>query len=106
MQYIDIGVTTKILRSMDGKCGLDVVEKAHIGATLLNRESASRAVGSDLKIVCKTFCEDELCVIDVNEAHNHEPCRDIRNHPYSRRFHDRHWIKARELAEVGVRPTQ
>ncbi|KAL5562722.1 hypothetical protein UlMin_032469, partial [Ulmus minor] len=69
------------------------------------RKTGSRLTNCPFEAVGKK--EDGLWVLTIkNGTHNHEPLKDISEHPSSRRFTEREVILIKEMTEAGLRPRQ
>ncbi|KAG8368583.1 hypothetical protein BUALT_Bualt15G0060600 [Buddleja alternifolia] len=69
------------------------------------RKSGSRLTNCPFELVGKK--EDGLWVLTVkNGSHNHEPMKDITEHPSARRFNEKEVIQIKEMTEAGLKPRQ
>ncbi|KAK4476937.1 hypothetical protein RD792_016106 [Penstemon davidsonii] len=69
------------------------------------RKSGSRLTNCPFELVGKK--EDGLWVLIVkNGSHNHEPMKDISEHPSARRFNEKEVVLIKEMTEAGLKPRQ
>lgn len=69
------------------------------------RKTGSRLTNCPFEAVGKK--DDGLWVLTIkNGTHNHEPLKDITEHPSARRFSENEIILIKELTEAGLRPRQ
>lgn len=69
------------------------------------RKASSRLINCPFEAVGKK--EDDLWVLAIkNGEHNHEPLRDMSEHPYSRRFTEEEVRQIRLMTEAGIKPRQ
>ncbi|KAL2460366.1 Methylmalonate-semialdehyde dehydrogenase [acylating] [Abeliophyllum distichum] len=69
------------------------------------RKSGSRLTNCPFELVGKK--EDGLWVLTVkNGSHNHEPMKDISEHPSARRFNEKEVVLIKEMTEAGLKPRQ
>ncbi|CAM8977225.1 unnamed protein product [Rhodiola kirilowii] len=69
------------------------------------RKSGSRLTNCPFELVGKK--EDDVWVLTVkNGLHNHEPIRDISEHPAARRFSENEVILIKEMTDAGLKPRQ
>ncbi|GER42094.1 methylmalonate-semialdehyde dehydrogenase, partial [Striga asiatica] len=69
------------------------------------RKSGSRLTNCPFELVGKK--EDGLWVLSVkNGSHNHEPMKDMSEHPSARRFNEKEIILIKEMTEAGLKPRQ
>ncbi|CAA0806727.1 Methylmalonate-semialdehyde dehydrogenase [Striga hermonthica] len=69
------------------------------------RKSGSRLTNCPFELVGKK--EDGLWVLSVkNSSHNHEPMKDMSEHPSARRFNEKEIILIKEMTEAGLKPRQ
>lgn len=69
------------------------------------RKSGSRLTNCPFELVGKK--EDGLWVLTVkNGSHNHEPMKDISEHPSARRFSEKEVMLIKEMTEAGLKPRQ
>lgn len=75
------------------------------GENLRQRKAPSRLTNCPFEVVGKK--DDELWTLIIKHAnHNHEPSRDISDHPSCRRFTDEEVLIIREMTAAGKRPRQ
>ncbi|KAL3617340.1 Methylmalonate-semialdehyde dehydrogenase [acylating], mitochondrial [Castilleja foliolosa] len=69
------------------------------------RKSGSRLTNCPFELLGKK--EDGLWVLTVkNGTHNHEPMKDLSEHPSARRFNEKEVILIKEMTEAGLKPRQ
>lgn len=69
------------------------------------RKTGSRLTNCPFEVVGKK--EDGLWVLAIkNGEHNHDPIRDISEHPSSRRFTEREVLLIKDMTEAGLKPRQ
>ncbi|KAJ9705582.1 hypothetical protein PVL29_003582 [Vitis rotundifolia] len=69
------------------------------------RKTGSRLTNCPFEVVGKK--EDGLWVLNIkNGEHNHDPIRDISEHPSSRRFTEREVLLIKDMTEAGLKPRQ
>lgn len=69
------------------------------------RKTGSRLTNCPFEAVGKK--DDGLWVLTIrNGTHNHEPLKDISEHPSARRFTEREVLLIKEMTEAGLRPRQ
>lgn len=69
------------------------------------RKSGSRLTNCPFELVGKK--EDGLWVLTVkNGSHNHEPMKDISEHPSAYRFNEKEVMLIKEMTEAGLKPRQ
>lgn len=69
------------------------------------RKTGSRLTNCPFEVVGKK--EDGLWVLTIkNGEHNHEPIRNISEHPSSRRFTEREVLLIKDMTEAGLKPRQ
>lgn len=69
------------------------------------RKSGSRLTNCPFELVGKK--EDGLWVLTVkNGSHNHEPMKDISEHPSARRFNEKEVVLIKEMTDAGLKPRQ
>ncbi|XP_052192364.1 methylmalonate-semialdehyde dehydrogenase [acylating], mitochondrial-like isoform X2 [Diospyros lotus] len=69
------------------------------------RKTGSRLTNCPFECVGKK--DDGLWVLNVkNGSHNHEPLRDISEHPSARRFSETEVILIKEMTDAGLKPRQ
>ncbi|XP_021624564.1 methylmalonate-semialdehyde dehydrogenase [acylating], mitochondrial isoform X2 [Manihot esculenta] len=69
------------------------------------RKTGSRLTNCPFEVVGKK--DDGLWVLTVkNETHNHEPLKDISEHPSARRFSEGEVQLIKEMTEAGLKPRQ
>lgn len=69
------------------------------------RKSTSRLINCPFEAIGKK--EDDGWVLTVkNGDHNHEPLKDISEHPYSRRFTEEEVRQIKVMTEAGIKPRQ
>ncbi|XP_011005312.1 PREDICTED: methylmalonate-semialdehyde dehydrogenase [acylating], mitochondrial-like isoform X2 [Populus euphratica] len=69
------------------------------------RKACSRLINCPFEAVGKK--EDDMWVLNIkNGEHNHEPLKDMSEHPYSRRFSEEEVRQIRMMTEAGVKPRQ
>ncbi|XP_057787990.1 methylmalonate-semialdehyde dehydrogenase [acylating], mitochondrial-like isoform X2 [Salvia miltiorrhiza] len=75
------------------------------GEPLRKRKSGSRLTNCPFELVGKK--EDGLWVLTVkNGSHNHEPMKDISEHPSARRFNEKEVMLIKEMTDAGLKPRQ
>lgn len=69
------------------------------------RKKGSRLTNCPFEAVGKK--DDGLWVLSIkNGTHNHEPLKDISEHPSARRFSEREVLLIKEMTDAGLRPRQ
>uniref|UniRef100_A0A2P2L5Z4 Aldehyde dehydrogenase domain-containing protein n=1 Tax=Rhizophora mucronata TaxID=61149 RepID=A0A2P2L5Z4_RHIMU len=69
------------------------------------RKTGSRLTNCPFEAVGKK--DDGLWVLTIkNGTHNHDPIRDIKEHPYSRRFSENEVLLIKDMTEAGLKPRQ
>ncbi|KAL1114150.1 hypothetical protein V6Z11_D02G235600 [Gossypium hirsutum] len=69
------------------------------------RRTGSRLTNCPFEVVGKK--DDGLWVLTVkNGTHNHEPLKDIAEHPSARRFSEKEVLLIKEMTEAGLKPRQ
>ncbi|XP_022727297.1 methylmalonate-semialdehyde dehydrogenase [acylating], mitochondrial-like isoform X6 [Durio zibethinus] len=69
------------------------------------RKTGSRLTNCPFEVVGKK--DDGLWVLTVkNGTHNHEPLKDIAEHPSARRFSEKEVLLIKEMTEAGLKPRQ
>uniref|UniRef100_A0A7N0UEN3 methylmalonate-semialdehyde dehydrogenase (CoA acylating) n=1 Tax=Kalanchoe fedtschenkoi TaxID=63787 RepID=A0A7N0UEN3_KALFE len=69
------------------------------------RKSGSRLTNCPFELVGKK--DDDVWVLSVkNGMHNHEPIRDISEHPAARRFSEKEVMLIKEMTDAGLKPRQ
>ncbi|KAL5819975.1 hypothetical protein ACOSQ4_023817 [Xanthoceras sorbifolium] len=69
------------------------------------RKACSRLINCPFEAIGKK--EDDVWVLTVkNGEHNHEPLKDMSEHPYSRRFSEEEVRQIKLMTEAGVKPRQ
>ncbi|EEF29994.1 methylmalonate-semialdehyde dehydrogenase, putative [Ricinus communis] len=69
------------------------------------RKACSRLINCPFEAIGKK--EDDLWILTVkNGDHNHEPLKDMLEHPYSRRFSEEEVRQIKMMTEAGVKPRQ
>ncbi|RDX84368.1 Methylmalonate-semialdehyde dehydrogenase [acylating], mitochondrial, partial [Mucuna pruriens] len=69
------------------------------------RKATSRLINCPFEAIGKK--EDDAWVLTIkNGDHNHEPLKDMSEHPYSRRFTEEEVIQIKLMTEAGVKPRQ
>jgi malonate-semialdehyde dehydrogenase (acetylating)/methylmalonate-semialdehyde dehydrogenase len=69
------------------------------------RKTGSRLTNCPFEAVGKK--DDGLWVLTIkNGTHNHEPIKDISEHPSARRFTEREILLIKEMTEAGLKPRQ
>lgn len=69
------------------------------------RKACSRLINCPFEAIGKK--EDDMWVLNIkNGEHNHEPLKDMSEHPYSRRFSEEEVRQIRMMTEAGVKPRQ
>ncbi|KAI4296459.1 hypothetical protein L6164_036416 [Bauhinia variegata] len=69
------------------------------------RKTGSRLTNCPFEAVGKK--EDGLWVLTIkNATHNHEPLKDMSEHPSARRFTEREVLLIKEMTEAGMKPRQ
>lgn len=75
------------------------------GEHVRKRKSGSRLTNCPFELVGKK--EDGLWVLTVkNGSHNHEPMKNISEHPSARRFNEKEVVQIKEMTESGLKPRQ
>ncbi|KAK6135467.1 hypothetical protein DH2020_030792 [Rehmannia glutinosa] len=75
------------------------------GEHMRKRKSGSRLTNCPFELVGKK--EDGLWVLTVkNGSHNHEPMKDMSEHPSARRFNEKEVMLIKEMTEAGLKPRQ
>ncbi|XP_050205467.1 methylmalonate-semialdehyde dehydrogenase [acylating], mitochondrial-like isoform X2 [Mercurialis annua] len=76
-----------------------------IEETQRKRKASSRLINCPFEAIGKK--EDDVWVLSVrNGDHNHEPLKDMSEHPYSRRFTEEEVRQIKMMTEAGVKPLQ
>ncbi|XP_012081703.1 uncharacterized protein LOC105641714 isoform X2 [Jatropha curcas] len=69
------------------------------------RKACSRLINCPFEAIGKK--EDDVWVLAVkNGEHNHEPLKDMSEHPYSRRFSEEEVRQIKMMTEAGIKPRQ
>lgn len=69
------------------------------------RKASSRLINCPFEAIGKK--EDDVWVLTIkNGEHNHEPLKDMSEHPYSRRFTEEEVRQIKVMTEAGVKPRQ
>ncbi|KAL4387744.1 hypothetical protein GQ457_09G011000 [Hibiscus cannabinus] len=69
------------------------------------RKACSRLINCPFEAIGKK--EDDAWVLTIkNGEHNHEPLRDMSEHPYSRRFTEEEIRQIKLMTEAGIKPRQ
>ncbi|KAL3527502.1 hypothetical protein ACH5RR_012158 [Cinchona calisaya] len=69
------------------------------------RKACSRLINCPFEAIGKK--DDDVWVLTIrNGEHNHEPLRDMAEHPYSRRFTEDEVRQIKQMTEAGVKPRQ
>ncbi|XP_071913824.1 uncharacterized protein [Coffea arabica] len=69
------------------------------------RKACSRLINCPFEAIGKK--DDDVWVLTIrNGEHNHEPLRDMSEHPYSRRFTEDEVRQIKQMTEAGVKPSQ
>ncbi|XP_062143677.1 uncharacterized protein LOC133851332 isoform X1 [Alnus glutinosa] len=69
------------------------------------RKASSRLINCPFEAIGKK--EDDVWVLTIkNGEHNHEPLRDMSEHPYSRRFTEEEVRKIKFMTDAGIKPRQ
>lgn len=69
------------------------------------RKASSRLINCPFEAIGKK--EDDLWVLTIkNGIHNHEPLKDMSEHPYSRRFTEEEVRQIKSMTEAGIKPRQ
>ncbi|XWS68205.1 hypothetical protein CRYUN_Cryun04dG0071200 [Craigia yunnanensis] len=72
---------------------------------ICRRNTGSRLTNCPFEVVGKK--DDGLWVLTVkNGTHNHEPLKDIAEHPSARRFSEKEVLLIKEMTEAGLKPRQ
>ncbi|KAL6494606.1 Methylmalonate-semialdehyde dehydrogenase [acylating], mitochondrial [Orobanche gracilis] len=75
------------------------------GEHMRKRKSGSRLTNCPFELLGKK--EDGLWVLTVkNGSHNHEPMKDMSEHPSARRFNEKEVMLIKEMTEAGLKPRQ
>ncbi|KAL6505270.1 Methylmalonate-semialdehyde dehydrogenase [acylating], mitochondrial [Orobanche gracilis] len=75
------------------------------GEHMRKRKSGSRLTNCSFDLLGKK--EDGLWVLTVkNGSHNHEPMKDMSEHPSARRFNEKEVMLIKEMTEAGLKPRQ
>ncbi|KAG2694393.1 hypothetical protein I3760_08G141600 [Carya illinoinensis] len=69
------------------------------------RKASSRLINCPFEAIGKK--EDDVWVLTIkNGEHNHEPLKDMSEHPYSRRFTEEEVRQIKLMTEAGIKPRQ
>lgn len=69
------------------------------------RKACSRLINCPFEAIGKK--EDDVWVLTIkNGEHNHEPFKDLSEHPYSRRFSEEEVKQIKLMTEAGIKPRQ
>lgn len=69
------------------------------------RKASSRLINCPFEAIGKK--EDDFWVLTIkNGEHNHEPLKDMSEHPYSRRFTEEEVRQIKLMTEAGIKPRQ
>lgn len=69
------------------------------------RKASSRLINCPFEAIGKK--DDDVWVLTIkNGEHNHEPLKDMSEHPYSRRFTEEEVRQIKQMTEAGVKPRQ
>ncbi|XP_022132678.1 uncharacterized protein LOC111005478 isoform X2 [Momordica charantia] len=69
------------------------------------RKASSRLINCPFEAIGKK--EDDVWMLTIkNEDHNHEPLKDMSEHPYSRRFTEDEVKQIKLMTEAGIKPRQ
>ncbi|KAI5669729.1 hypothetical protein M9H77_19582 [Catharanthus roseus] len=69
------------------------------------RKACSRLINCPFEAIGKK--DDDVWVLTIrNGEHNHEPLKDMSEHPYSRRFTEDEVKQIKQMTEAGVKPRQ
>lgn len=69
------------------------------------RKACSRLINCPFEAIGKK--EDDVWVLTIKSGdHNHEPLKDMSEHPYSRRFSEEEVRQIKMMTEAGVKPRQ
>ncbi|KAH9712661.1 methylmalonate-semialdehyde dehydrogenase (acylating) [Citrus sinensis] len=69
------------------------------------RKACSRLINCPFEAIGKK--EDDVWVLTIkNGEHNHEPFKDMSEHPYSRRFSEEEVKQIKLMTEAGIKPRQ
>lgn len=75
------------------------------GEHIRKRKTGSRLTNCPFECVGKK--DDGLWVLSIkNGSHNHEPLKDISEHPAARRFTETEVLLVKEMTEAGLKPRQ
>ncbi|KAH7834482.1 hypothetical protein Vadar_016501 [Vaccinium darrowii] len=81
-----------------------LVEEAS-GEHIRKRKTGSRLTNCPFECVGKK--DDGLWILSIkNGSHNHEPLKDISEHPAARRFTETEVLLVKEMTEAGLKPRQ
>ncbi|XP_047334735.1 methylmalonate-semialdehyde dehydrogenase [acylating], mitochondrial-like isoform X2 [Impatiens glandulifera] len=70
-----------------------------------NRKTGSRLTNCPFECVGKK--DDDMWVLTIkNGSHNHEPLKDLTEHPSARRFTETEVLSIKEMTEAGLKPRQ
>lgn len=73
--------------------------------TNFKRKTGSRLTNCPFELLGKK--EDDVWILTIkNGTHNHEPLKDISEHPYARRFTEDEILQIKEMTEAGLKPHQ
>lgn len=73
--------------------------------SLRRRKTGSRLTNCPFEAVGKK--DDGLWILSIkNGTHNHEPLKDLSEHPSARRFTEREVLLIKEMTEAGLKPRQ
>ncbi|GKV25071.1 hypothetical protein SLEP1_g34567 [Rubroshorea leprosula] len=76
-----------------------------IDETKRKRKASSRLINCPFEAIGKK--EDDVWLLTIkNGDHNHEPLKDMSEHPYSRRFTEEEVRQIKLMTEAGVKPRQ
>lgn len=79
--------------------------RCKINESKRKRKATSRLINCPFEAIGKK--EDDVWVLAIrNGDHNHEPLKDMSEHPYSRRFTEEEVSQIKLMTEAGVKPRQ
>ncbi|XP_074308560.1 methylmalonate-semialdehyde dehydrogenase [acylating], mitochondrial-like isoform X1 [Silene latifolia] len=79
--------------------------KRNIGEPKRKRKVPSRLINCPFEVVGRK--DDDVWVLRIkNGNHNHEPLKDMSEHPYSRRFSEDEMRQIKEMVEAGAKPRE
>ena len=70
------------------------------------RKASSKLINCPFEAVGKREDDGTWVLVVKNGDHNHEPLKDMSDHPYSRRFTEEEVRRIKSMTEAGVKPRQ